>query len=329
MMRMIMTASQGKVFAKASVLMALLLSATTTFTVTAQTIDERKDVAATANIEIKNLRGKVVIIGSEQDEVWVKGRIDEEATNFIFDTEGDTTRIFVKMPSKMNNHWRYNDKQTDLVIQVPQQASVHFTGVSTDVDVSNLRNNTFIKTVSGDVKANNLKNDIQLHSISGDVISDNLSGTVELSSVSGEISATNTYGDVSYQAVSGKIAASCQCEKVKATIVSGDMDIQLSDVRDATVSTVSGDVDAQMNIKNDGLVRMSSVNGDIELKLQKDLNAAIKAHSSGGKIINRINDDSVQTAEHGPSSRLVTRVGEDGAMIKVSTINGKVVFSYH
>ncbi|QBY03843.1 hypothetical protein E2K93_05360 [Thalassotalea sp. HSM 43] len=295
-----------------------------------QSVDERKAVAADARVKIDNLRGKVTIIGTDDDEVWVKGRLDEKATDFVFTVDGKRVTIVVKMPKQMNSSfWDNQAKETDLVINLPKTADVSFKGVSSDVVVSNIHNDTSIKTVSGSIDAKNLSKDIELESVSGNVDTNNLDGHIRLSTVSGDINDKNSKGILNYHAVSGDIDAQSVSSEVTASVVSGELDIELEQVKDANLSSVSGNVDAKVELSDNGLLRLSTVSGKVELAMQKGVNADITVNSNaGGRIINKVSDDEVDKAKYGPSSKLETRLGNGSALVKASTVSGNVVVAY-
>ena len=320
-----------KFYKNTSKISLAILAFSLTLPVFAKDVDEKLSVSNNANISIDNLRGEVVVKGTDTNEVWVVGKLDEKATDFIFKAEGDNVIIQVKMPSNMNSSFWDNDEQeTDLVIEVPHGSKVQFQGVSSDITISDISNDVQARTVSGDVTVVNLTAErIDIESVSGDVMSKSLTGRIHLSTVSGDIKDTNSSGNVEYHAVSGDIKAESTAKEVVANVISGDLEINLNNVVDAELSSISGNVDAELELSDDGLLKMSTVSGNLKLALQKGVNADIRVDShAGGRITNQLTDDKVEKAKYGPHSKLSTQTGSGSASVKMSTVSGNVKLRY-
>lgn len=308
-----------------------ILALTLTLPVFAKNVDEKLSVSSKANISVDNLRGKVVIKGTDANQVWVTGKLDDKATDFILKAEGDNVIVQVKIPSHMNNSfWDHDEQETDIVIEVPKGAKISFQGVSSDIKVSNINNDVRAKTVSGDVALKQLNgNRVDIETVSGDIDTKSITGRISLSTVSGDINDNNSNGRLEYYAVSGDIDVNSTAEEVVANVISGDLDIRLSNVVDAELSSVSGNVVAKLNLNDDGLLEMSSVSGNLDLVLQKDVNASIKVDSNaGGRITNKLTNDKVEKAKYGPHSKLSTQAGSGSASVKMSTVSGNVKLHY-
>ncbi|WOH37089.1 DUF4097 family beta strand repeat-containing protein [Thalassotalea fonticola] len=308
-----------------------ILALTFVLPVFAKDVDQKISVSSSANISVDNLRGKVVITGTDTNQVWVSGKLDEKATDFILKADGDNVFVQVKMPAQMNNSfWEHDGQETDIVIEVPQSAKLRFQGVSSDISVSNMSNDVRAKTVSGDVIVKQLSgNRVDVETVSGDIDAKTLTGRISLSTVSGDIKDNNSTGRIEYYAVSGDIEVNGSAEEVVANVISGDLEVTLNNVIDAELSSVSGNVDAKLDLSDDGLLKMSSVSGNLNLALQKEVNAYIKVNSNaGGKITNQLTDDKVEKDKYGPHSKLSTQAGSGSASIKMSTVSGNVKLHY-
>ncbi len=296
----------------------------------AKQVDERLSVGADVQIEIENLRGKVEIIGTDNNEVWVIGKLDEKANDFVFEQQGDSVIIQVQMPSSTHNSfWDNDDEESNLTIEVPKNAAINFRGVSSDVVLNNLHSDTNIKTVSGNIYAENLHSRVELTSVSGDIKTEDLGGKIFLNTVSGNIKDKQSTGQLNYQAVSGDIDASSGAERVSASVISGNLEVVLARVVDAKLTSISGNVEVSMELSNDGLLKVSSVSGDVDVKFQQGVNAEFKVQShAGGRIYNNLNDDKVDKAKHGPSSWLATITGTGSATVKASSVSGSINLHY-
>lgn len=308
-----------------------ILAFTLTLPVFAKDIDQKLSVSPNANISVDNLRGKVVIKGTDTNQVWVSGKLDDKATDFILQADGDHVIVQVKMPAHMNNSfWDHDGQETDIVIEVPESAKIKFQGVSSDISVSNMTNDVRAKTVSGDVDLKQLNgNRVEVETVSGDVDAKSLTGRISLSTVSGDIKDNDSTGRIEYYAVSGDIKVNGEAAEVVASVISGDLEITLKNVIDAELSSVSGNVDAKLELSDDGLLKMSTVSGNLNLALQKEVNAYIKVDSNaGGRITNQLTDDKVEKAKYGPHSKLSTQAGSGSASVKMSTVSGNVKLHY-
>jgi len=88
------------------------------------------------------------------------------------------------------------------------------------------------------------------------------------------------------------------------------------------ISGVNGNIAVGMKQLGDGGARLSGVNGNIELRLSKDLNADLTARGMNGNLRSDIPEVNVEKEEHG--SRYAARIGNGGAPITISGINGNV-----
>ncbi|MEW6989093.1 DUF4097 domain-containing protein [Colwelliaceae bacterium 6441] len=289
-------------------------------------VNETLGVGDEKNVSVENLRGKVSIIGWDKNEVTVSGEIDDKAENFIFEKDGSYIKIKVLMPHNLNGSW--NDQGSDLMIKVPQNMRVDFTGVSTDITIEHMAKSTEIKSVSGNVTIDSLSQLVEVTSVSGDINSKNLSGKLNLSTVSGDIRDRQSTGRLTLKAVSGSLKTDSKAKEVSVNTVSGEIDLSLADVDELTISTVSGDVDGSLSLNDSGLVKMSSVSGDLSLTFENDVQASFRMKSNAsGDLINHITDEEAKHAKYGPSSKLEFQTGNGKASVKASTVSGRVKVS--
>jgi len=278
------------------------------------------------SVVIENLRGEVNILGWDKNEVSIKGELDDKAKGLIFERKGSSIKIKVKMPKYGNFSWK--EAGSDLVIKLPKHLRVTFSGVSSDVELTNLNKSAEIKTVSGDIKAENLSDYVELASVSGTIKSQNLSGKIQLTTVSGRIKDVDSEGRLQLKSVSGDISSTSAASEVFANTVSGDIDLSLVDIDELSISTVSGDAKSQMSLNDKGLVKMSSVSGNLFQFFQEGVQASFKATASaGGDLINDITSVKAEEAKYGPSSKLQFETGNANARVKASTVSGTVRFS--
>ncbi len=290
-------------------------------------IDERMSADGLSLINIENLKGKVTIIGSDTDEVTIKGKLGESADRFVFEKSGNT--LLAKVIEDKGYDYRNNDGGTVFTVKMPASLTMNFEGVSSDVNVKDLTGNVDVKTVSGDIEAKNLTESIDLSTVSGDIDSRNLSGKIRLSAVSGEIDDRNSSGRLRLKAVSGNLRSTSSAKEINLAAVSGDMDFTFGEVEELVISSVSGDVDGSLSLMNNGEVKMSGVSSDIALEFQEDINAEFRlTASAGGDLVNRITNDKVQRAKYGPSSKLNFSAGNGSAYVRGNVVSGEIKVSH-
>ncbi len=288
-----------------------------------EVVDKTLSAEGVNSVSIENLRGKVTIIGWDKKEVSVKGELDKKTERFIFEKQGSNIKIKVVTPHQNNHGW--NDKGSDLVIKMPKDSRMNFSGVSTDVILENLIASSEVNTVSGNITATNLKKHIELSTVSGDVESKNLSGKIRLSSVSGDIDDRNSQGRLILRVVSGEISAKSTANEVFVNNVSGSIELSLNKVDELEISTVSGDVSSNLALSDRGIVKFSSVSGDMDMRFNSDVQANFRLNASaGGDLKNSLTSDKAKRAKYGPSSKLYFQTGSGTASVKASTISGTI-----
>lgn len=227
------------------------------------------------------------------------------------------------MPRHYGSGW--NDHGSDLVIHLPTNVRVDFTGVSSDVNVKNLTNSAEIKTVSGNIKVANLSNHVMVNAVSGNVNSKNLSGEIELSTVSGNISDQASKGKIEIKAVSGNLSVDSTATDVSLNTVSGEMEFSLQEVDDISITTVSGDADGTLALNDNGRLKLSSVSGDMTIGFTNDVQASFRIKSNAsGDLVNKLTDEEPRYAKYGPSSKLYFETGNASATVKGNTVSGEI-----
>jgi DUF4097 and DUF4098 domain-containing protein YvlB len=290
-----------------------------------QRVDETKAAQADGTVRINVVRGEISIEGWNRNEVMVKGLLDEELEEFIFDVDGAETGIEVRIP-RNNSSW-HNRDETDLVIHVPENSNIAFRGVSVDVDANRVRGNVEIGVVSGDVDANGGTERIVLQTVSGDIDVREVTGRIKVKTVSGDIESYNSVGESIYGTVSGDILVEGGGEDLKVETVSGDIEILRTDFVDVSGHSVSGDVDVRGNLKPKGVVEFDNVSGSIRLGLQGTVNARIDLETGSGSIRNRLSDDKPKASKYVRDESLRFTLGDGTGEIVLSTRSGDITVS--
>ncbi|MGZ6299958.1 MAG: DUF4097 family beta strand repeat-containing protein [Candidatus Limnocylindria bacterium] len=143
--------------------------------------------------------------------------------------------------------------------EVPVEAQLDLTAVSSDVDVTDLRGEQRYRTVSGDLSVSNAGGSIRLESVSGDAtIRAEESIAVQSQGVSGDLNITAPILD-----------------SLRATTVSGDVEVeaQLEAKGDFRVETVSGDL--AVGLVGDATFEIHGLSTDVSSELDHRLEGQI------------------------------------------------------
>lgn len=89
----------------------------------------------------------------------------------------------------------------------------------------------------------------------------------------------------------------------------------------ATISGINGNISVGLSSLGTG-ARLSGINGNLELKLAQTLSAQLTAKGMNGSVRSEISEVTVEKDDHG--SRYSARIGNGGAPITLSGINGNV-----
>jgi len=278
---------------------AIALALAPLSTIAGQAVDERWDIDADASISIENIAGEIEVRGWDKNKAHLTGELGNSVEELEISASNSSLQISV-----MNRNER-NIDSTELMLMVPNGASVEASAVSADIEVSNLDNDKLTaSSVSGDVEIQATSNWVSIESVSGDV---------EFSGNTGRISAESVSGDVELSGIWGEI---------EATTVSGDMGLAAGSIESAKLETVSGDITLTGEISSNGKLRAESMSGDVVIVMPASQSGLFKAQSFSGTIYSGFG--SVKHAKHGPGSHLKHKIGNGGAEVRVESFSGNI-----
>jgi len=288
-------------------------------------VNQIRDASADGFVRINVVRGEVKVIGWEKNQVEVHGQLDEQVEEFIFEVDGDETRIEVRIPRSRGS--RYFMDETDLTIRVPRNSHIGVKGVSTDAEVKEVNGSVEVGVVSGDVFLDGGTDRIVLQTVSGEIELRDASGRIRLKSVSGDIESYNTSGDSTYGSVSGGILVENGGSELKIESVSGDIEVVKTDFLAINGHSVSGDIEIRGDMKQGGSIEFSNVSGSIRLRLGGDIDAHFDLETGSGSIRNRITDDKPKVSKYIRDEHLRFTTGECAGEIILSTRSGDITVS--
>jgi len=290
-----------------------------------QEVNQSLDVIGDGLVRINVVRGEVKVMGWDKNKVEVRGELDEQVEEFIFEVNGDETRIEVRIPR--TRHTRYFNDETDLSIRIPRNSRLGVTGVSTDVEVKEVNGSVEVGVVSGDVSLRGGNDRIVLRTVSGEIELRDANGRIRLKSVSGDIESYNTTGSSIYGSVSGSILVENGGEELKIESVSGDIEVIRTDFIRISGHSISGDVEIGGDMEQGGSIEFGNVSGSIRLRLAGDIDSSFDLETGSGSIRNRLSKDKPRVSKYVRDERLRFVIGEGSGEIILSTRSGDITLS--
>jgi len=288
-------------------------------------IDQTLEVTATGEVAIENLRGKVKIVGWQQNKVHVSGELDDKAKGYEFETDDGYTIFKVKMPRNMKSRQFKNTQGSDLTIKLPVDSKVTFESVNGDVTVSDVKGGAKIHTVNGNIKATSLNKRIELTTVNGNINAKKLDGKFQLSTVNGRVKDRDSTGKAHFETVNGSINSNTQAKSITVENVNGSIDLDLPKVAELEIATVNGEVDAKLVLLADAQIDITSVSGSTDLNLSGEIGGDYRLNShAGGRIRNALTDDAVKKQKYGPSRSARFSIAGGDAKVEITSVSGDI-----
>lgn len=291
-----------------------------------ESVNKSLDAQPDGFVSINVMRGEVDIIGWDKPQVQVKGKLDEDTEEFIFESSGNETRIHVKVRDRNSSGW-YSNYASDLTISVPAGSQVEMGGVSTDVNARELVSGVEIHVVSGDLRVDGGVSRIDLQTVSGDIVLKNSTGRVNVKTVSGNVETYKTVGDASYSSVSGDIYVEDAGKDIRLESVSGDIEVQTGDMAAVGGHSVSGDIEIEGEPLARSAIEFDAVSGSIRLNLKGDVDARFDIETGSGSIRNRLSDHKPKVSKFLQEETLRFTLGEGSGQVTLTTRSGDISLS--
>ncbi len=272
--------------------------------VQAESIDETIDAAADGQVNISNVAGTIEVEGWSKNSVEVTGELGANVEELIFERDGDTVTVKVKVPKRSMSRI-----SSDILVRVPEGSSIDVSGVSADIDVEGVEGDQVLHTVSGDVTTLAVGS-VKANSVSGDVSVDGGGKTSDMSAntVSGDVEVTGVRGEVS------------------AEVVSGDVTINAAAVDRMAVETVNGDLDISAELASGGKMTLKTVNGSVDINFKGSVSAEFEVSSFNGDIDNCFGPEPRRTSKYAPGLELDFTEGDGKGSVTIATMNGDIEF---
>jgi hypothetical protein len=267
-----------------------------------KTIQEHRTADPQGEVEIVTVSGLVEVDGWERSEVEVSGSAGDGVERVDVTSSGNRTSIRVVPRSRLS--WG-NDSEAHLVVHVPAKSAVMASVVSSDFKVNGVSGTLKVQSVSGNVTGD-AGGDVNATAISGDIrLTARAAQMIEIKTISGDIRLTGGGGEVD------------------VTTVSGGATLELAGVTRGRFKSVSGDLMVALALGTEGQIDSESVSGSIDMEFAATPAAEFDVQSFSGDIKNCFGPKPAES-RYGPGSRLMYKVGEGHARVRINTKSGDV-----
>lgn len=219
-----------------------------------QTYQQTFTVQSPARLVVENVRGAVVIRGSDQDEISVLAEVDAAS--------GDPDRTHVDIRQEGTG---------DVYASVRSDPMSGVLGSS--FNPCRVR---FTILVPHDCA-------VRLSCVSSSAVLENIHGELDMSGVSGNLALTDVSGEMNISTVSGGLTGLRAAGNLKLNSVSGDVKLGQSALDSIRGKTVSGDLYFETALSA-GPYEFDSVSGDVQLIVPEDTSCDIHTSSFSGEV---------------------------------------------
>jgi DUF4097 and DUF4098 domain-containing protein YvlB len=267
-------------------------------------IDERREAASNARIEIENQAGSIRVIGWDQQQVRVTGTLGRGAEGLDFDGSREHLEIEVESGSVVPF-----SVESDLEIHVPAGAHLEIEGFASQIEVSN---------ATGTVEASTVNGNIDVEGKATEVSVETVNGSLDISGPARQVEADSVNGTVMIRGASGE---------VEATTVNGTLTVEGTTFSRASLETVNGSVRFVGALARTATLSVESVGGSVNLVLPKDVDADFSISTFSGDIHNQFGPEAKRTSQWTSEKELRFSTGSGGARVSVETLSGTVTLS--
>jgi DUF4097 and DUF4098 domain-containing protein YvlB len=188
-----------------AMLLTILLAAGTLWA--GEAVNEHRNVASDALIELNLIAGTVKVTGWQKSEMELTGTLGDDRQKLEITGGKDRLKIEVDFEDEGEHH---NVEGSDLELRVPRGARVRIETVSAPITVSDLTERIDLNSVSGKLEVQGSPKEAKLNTVSGAIVVDDGAAleNLDTNTVSGDIEAhlrLRSGGSFSFNTVSGGI----------------------------------------------------------------------------------------------------------------------------
>jgi hypothetical protein len=269
----------------------------------ADSFERQVPAEPTGRVEISNVSGSVEVIGWDRPQVDVRGELDGDVQRVDVTSRKGLTSIKVVLPSQSSH-----GGEAALKVRVPKGSEIEVVVVSADVRSTGVLGVQRLKTVSGDIVAELAQAETEVKTVSGDTI---LRGIDKIT----RVRASSVSGNISYERGAGDL---------EATLVSGDLRVDLKPARAVRVRTTSGDVTLRGRLDTAAGIEMEAISGQLFIETSSNTGVRYEASTFSGDIVNCFGAHVERTSQYGPGKRLSGVHGDGKAELRLKTLSGDI-----
>jgi len=289
-------------------------------------VDKTLDFIDDGYVDIANVNGQVKIVPWDNKSVKVAGELGDNTKNFTFDRNGNRIRIKVEVKNGFHLFGGSNDDGDNLIINLPKGSKVSYDSVNSNMNTAGINGELSANSVNGNLTIDNCQGRLKITTVNGKIIGSQLTGGLDLETVNGEINIKSAGGNQnSVSTVNGTLNINSSTEELKINTVSGNVVVEVANIRNLEFSGVSGNAVIRLNLKKGGNVNATTVSGNVVLSFVEDPSAHFNIDSpTGGSIVNHLSNDKTVEDHYGPGKHLqFSTLGGDGK-VNVTTISGAI-----
>jgi hypothetical protein len=247
------------------------------------------EVAAPAELNVKNIRGRVSVKPGQDGEI----KIVE--TRYLNDGNADQTEVRVDQEpgGKVITEVRMQEPYFGFIARRPMRVDFEIEAPA--------ETNLNVKMVSGPVEVSGLKGQIAVKTVSGPLRVQDLNGEMDLTSVSGSIKGTNLTG------------------QARVDIVSGSLDLRGCDFSSLRANNVSGKVMVGTKL-GAGPYELRAVSGPLTLVVPQGSGCQVNANAVSGRFVTDL--EISQSTVH--RNRWQVTTGDGNVPVRMNTVSGKM-----
>jgi hypothetical protein len=243
-----------------------------------ETTEQFYSISAPARLEVKNIRGSVIVRG-------VEGANSIHVTAVKHLDNGDPQRteilMFQREDGSVSVETRYQERgwllallgahwpcKVDYTVEAPADCALRLEGVSNTVHTEGVHGEMHLKSVSGEIEVRQLSGIIRLNSVSGDIGGDHLSGNLSVDTTSGRVRLdTSNFNSLQANSISGALF-------FETPLSAGPY----------TFKTVSGNIRLVVPIQSPCSVDFQSISGRFSTNLPA-ANSQSQRHSQSAELL--------------------------------------------
>ncbi len=270
-------------------------------------VDKRMPAPPAAEIDIESPFGTVVIVGWDEAEVAVTGRLAPGVEGLEFDAEEDGISISVEVPE----FWYYDsdddsEYRSQIEIRVPRKSSLDIETHNASVTITGIRGSVELETVNGAV------------SVQGEP------PAVEIESVTGSVDVTAAGAKMEVKTISGSITLRGVARAASVSSLSGAVHLEGRGFEEVEIESTAGDVTVVGTLGSEGDVEIETFSGNVELVLSGEVMARFDFKSFGGEIQSDIGPKPRRDGRFNPYQELKFATGFNELDVSVETFNGNI-----